>query len=279
MLMFKTRLGAAALCAAVMSSPVWAEPAEQAKPNPASEVQRNAASAATNADDPSALAMRRTLQERYPKTAFGAVTRTPMPGIWEVWMGKNVAYASEDGRYFLFGHLFDMLTQADLTAAKKEVGDAPRQARAERTIDIGKLPLNDAIKTVRGDGSRVLVVFSDPDCGYCRQLERNLGQLQNVTVYTFLYPLEELHPSARRKAQAIWCTPNRTAAWASFMLEAKLPTRPGRCADPIARTIALGQQLEVNGTPFIVFADGSTSAGALDTEAIESRLAITTRGK
>jgi hypothetical protein len=125
-------------------------------------------------------------------------------------MGRNLAYVGSDARYFLFGHLYDMREQRDLTADRLE---------AARRIDFASLPLADAITTVRGDGSRVLAVFSDPDCPYCRKLEQELAKLDNVTVHTFLYPLGELHPEARQRAIAVWCAPDRAAAWKALMLE------------------------------------------------------------
>jgi thiol:disulfide interchange protein DsbC len=106
-------------------------------------------------------------------------------------MGRNLAYVGSDARYFLFGHLYDMREQRDLTADRLE---------AARRIDFASLPLADAITTVRGDGSRVLAVFSDPDCPYCRKLEQELAKLDNVTVHTFLYPLER--NSIPRRASA-----------------------------------------------------------------------------
>ena len=137
-----------------------------------------------------------TLKERYPATAFTRVQNTPVPGLYEVVFGNNIAYAADDGRHFLFGHLFDLQTQRDLTAANAPPTTPPSAATP---VAFAALPLADAIKTVRGDGRRVLAVFSDPDCPYCHELEVQLAALDDATVYTFLLPLAALHPQATAK--------------------------------------------------------------------------------
>ena len=126
-------------------------------------------------------AMLATLTRLYPATTFKEVNTTTVPGVFEVVMGQNIAYTDRTGRYFFFGRLFDMQTQSDLTAAKAE--------QASR-LDVGALPIEDAIKTVKGSGARKLYVFSDPDCPYCQQLERNLAGINDVTIYTFMMPLD-----------------------------------------------------------------------------------------
>ena len=128
------------------------------------------------------------LQALYPSTRFGEIRPTPWPGVFEVAMGANLAYVDASGQYFLFGHLYDMKAQRDLTAERKDT-----LAR----IDFNALPLADAIKDVRGRGSRALAIFSDPDCPHCRRLEAELKSLSDVTIHTFLMPIASLHPQAR----------------------------------------------------------------------------------
>ena len=65
-------------------------------------------------------------------------------------------------------------------------------------IDVKSLPLNQAIKYVKGKGERTLYIFSDPDCPYCQRLEQNMVGVDNVTVYVFLYPLTSLHQMLKR---------------------------------------------------------------------------------
>jgi thiol:disulfide interchange protein DsbC len=147
------------------------------------------ASAQTAAPTANSIAER--LQALYPATRFGAVNPTPWPGVFEVVMGANLAYVDESGQYFLFGHLFDMKAQRDLTAERKD---------ALARIDFAALPLADAMKDVRGTGARTLAIFSDPDCPYCLKLETEIKSLTDVTIYTFLMPIASLHPgrAARR---------------------------------------------------------------------------------
>lgn len=216
------------------------------------------------AGDPDSIArIEAALKAAYPATSFRDVRPTPLPGIYEVSMGRNLAYVGSDGRYFLFGHLYDMREQRDLTADRLE---------ADRRIDFASLPLADAITTVRGNGTRMVAVFSDPDCPYCRRLEQELAKLDDVTVHTFLYPLAELHPEARQRAIAVWCAPDRTVAWRALMVNGKAPPA-GECAHPIDRNIALARKLGVEGTPALFDVRGRHLAGAAPVQRIEAFLA------
>ncbi len=219
------------------------------------------------AGDPDPVAhIEAALKAAYPATTFRDIRPTPLPGIYEVSMGRNLAYVGSDARYFLFGHLYDMREQRDLTADRLE---------AARRIDFASLPLADAITTVRGNGSRVLALFSDPDCPYCRKLEQELARLDNVTVHTFLYPLAELHPGARQRAIAVWCAPDQAAAWKELMLEGsvgKSARSAAECAHPVDRNIALARKLGVEGTPALFDVRGRHLAGAAPAQRIEAFL-------
>src|SRR3990167_3858369 len=200
---------------------------------------------AAQADD-GAESLEKRLKDLYPATRIERVQTSEIPTVYEVTMGKNSAYTDATGRYFVFGHLYDMKTQRDLTAERME---------KQQRIDFSQLPLGDAIKTVRGKGERVLAVFSDPDCPYCKRLEAELDKLDNVTLYIFPYPLEGLHPEAVDKAVAVWCAPDRTRAWADLMKTGKVPAKRD-CENPIQRNIQLAQRLGINGTPTMLSADG-----------------------
>ena len=220
-------------------------------------------SAASPGSPASETEMEARLKELYPSTRITAVRPSEVSGLYEVTMGRSVAFTDPTGRYFVFGHLFDMKEQKDLTAQR--LSDINR-------IDFAQLPLQDAIKTVRGDGSRKLAVFSDPDCPYCKGFEGELAKLDNVTVYTFLYPLESLHPEAKGKSERIWCASNRAKAWSEFMTMGKLPNGP-KCATPIERISQLAGSLGINGTPTLILQDGSLIPGAASAAEIERRLA------
>ena len=206
--------------------------------------------------------LEKRLKDLYPATQIERVQTSEISGLYEVMMGKNSAYTDATGRYFVFGHLYDMKTQRDLTAERMD---------KQQRINFAQLPLDDAIKTVHGKGERVLVVFSDPDCPFCKRLEPELDKLNNVTLYTFPYPLESLHPESPNKAVAVWCAPDRARAWADLMKTGKAPATKN-CDNPIQRNIQLAQRLGVNGTPTLFAADGRMLPGAASSERIEQWL-------
>ena len=206
------------------------------------------------------------LQALYPSTRFGEIRPTPWPGVFEVVMGANLAYVDASGQYFLFGHLYDMKAQRDLTAERKD---------ALAHIDFSALPLADAITEVRGRGSRGLAIFSDPDCPHCRRLETELKSLSDVTIHTFLMPIASLHPQARAKAIAVWCAKDRLGAWQALMTRDELALT-AECAHPVDRNVALAERLGVTGTPTLVAADGRVLPGAASAEQIEAWLSHST---
>ena len=277
---------ATTLAASLYATPIAAQPAAQpaaapktgiatatrAAPPEAAQAQAQAASAdqsearsavtptAAAPTDASALVER--LQALYPSTRFGAIHPTVWPGVFEVAMGANLAYVDATGRYFLFGHLYDMSQQRDLTAERKD---------AMARIDFGSLPLADALTEVRGNGTRTLAIFSDPDCPYCRRLEAELRGLDDVTIHTFLMPLTSLHPAAHGKAVSVWCATDRLATWQALMLRDALPPQAD-CPHPVDRNVALGEQLGINGTPTLIAGDGRVLAGAASRDQIEAWL-------
>ncbi|KWH27680.1 protein-disulfide isomerase [Burkholderia cepacia] len=239
--------------------------------------------------DPGVAALKASLHARYPSTQFREVAATPSTGIYEVVMGNKVAYTDITGRYFLFGHLFDMVTQQDLTVPLEQALQKVRFP-ADR--------LQDAFVEVHGTGQRKLAIFDDPDCPYCLTLEDDLSRLKDVTIYRFLYPLESLHPRARAHSIAIWCAEDRLATWHAWMPlalsrwmrdqgssllagSAKTPKTPApprvepklvSCANPIESNEALASSLGIAGTPALVSEDGRVMPGAASAEAIDQWL-------
>jgi thiol:disulfide interchange protein DsbC len=200
------------------------------------------------------------LRKSYAGTQFTSVSKSPLPGIFEVVMGKNVAYTDTSGRIFLFGQMMDMQTQVNLT----------QERMSELTkIDPVSLPLNQAVKTVKGDGSRILYVFADPECGYCKQLERTIAQLENATIYTFLYPV--LGARSAANAEAIWCAADRSKAWEDYMTVGGA-VAPVKCANPISKNIELGESLGITGTPTIITASGQRVPGAVPLDRLNTLL-------
>jgi thiol:disulfide interchange protein DsbC len=191
-----------------------------------------------------------------------AVTRTGYGGLYEVRSGGDIFYTDAGARYMFVGKIVDLTTLQDLTRARAD------ELAAIRFAD---LPLDLAIKTVKGNGQRVMAVFEDPNCPYCRKLHQTLGQIDNVTVYTFL--LNILSDDSAAKSKNIWCAPDRSLAWQQWMTEAKpAPGAPAACITPNEQVLALGRKLHVQGTPTIYFADGSRSGSGFDAATLEARL-------
>ena len=202
------------------------------------------------------------LKQRYPATRIDQVVPSPLPGIYEVVMGRNVAFSDAEGRYFIFGHLYDMQSQRDLTAERKE---------ALAKIDWSVLPLENSIKFVSGKGERVLAVFSDPDCPYCKKVEAELAKLDNVTIYLFPFPIQSLHPNAVAKSTVIWCAKDRAQTWRDVLAGGKLVGK-GDCENPIAANVALAERLGINGTPTLIARDGRLLPGAATADRISTWL-------
>jgi thiol:disulfide interchange protein DsbC len=207
------------------------------------------------------------LQRQYPETHFSSVSKTPVAGIYEVVMGSNVVYVGSDTRYFLFGRLVDVHKMLDLTAPKLTAA-APREAN-DLGVSFADLPLKDAIKTVRGNGARLLAVFSDPVCPYCKLLEPELAKLDNVTIHTFLVPFQ-----GNAKPLAIWCARNPAEAWSSYMLsgdESRLAPDVA-CENPLQRNLALAGRLHVRGTPTLIAHDGRIRVGTASVAELDAWL-------
>ncbi|WP_028449609.1 DsbC family protein [Chitinibacter tainanensis] len=195
-----------------------------------------------------------------------AVNSTPVKGVYEIVIGKNnIVYSDAKGQYMFVGELVDV--------TKKESLTEKRIAELSKT-DFNKLPFADAVKIVRGDGSRKMAVFTDPDCPFCKRLEQvSLNGLDNVTIYNFLMPLPGLHPDAARKSGMIWCSADQQVAWRNWFFDGKLPENGPECDNPIERNMQLGASLGISGTPALVFANGQIVSGAVPQEQIEAMLA------
>ena len=193
-----------------------------------------------------------------------SVTKTPYSGMFEIRTGGDIIYTDEKAKYLFVGRVLDAQTYQDYT--KDRVDEISK-------IKFSDLPLDAALKTVKGNGKRVVAVFEDPNCGYCKRFRHTLQELDNVTVYTFMYNI--LSDDSAVKSKNVWCAADRAKAWDDWMLNGKVPaTAPAACTtNPNERVLALGQKLRISGTPAIFFADGSRIPGAVDAKALETKLA------
>lgn len=206
--------------------------------------------------------VKKAVEAAYPKFKVESVTKTGYAGLYEVFMGGQIIYTDEKMTFLIAeGHLVDPKTKKDITGDRLE----------ELTkVDFSSLPLEQAIKVVKGNGSRKLVVFSDVDCPYCKRLEQNeLVNITDVTIYTFLYPLQQLHPDAVAKSKSIWCASNRTKAWGDWILNNQLPKSAANCEVPLEKVGELAKKLGIVSTPTLIFSDGRRMAGAQPYKEIE----------
>lgn len=192
-----------------------------------------------------------------------SVAKTPYSGLYEVRIGTDIIYTDPKVEHLFIGRIIDTKTMQDLTKARVE----------EITkIKFSDLPLESALKTVKGNGKRVIAVFEDPNCGYCKRFRQTLNEMDNVTVYTFMYNI--LSEDSVVKSKNIWCSADRAKAWDEWMLNGKQPAAaPASCTTPNDKVLDLGRKLKITGTPTIFFTDGTRIPGAIDQKGLEAKLA------
>lgn len=208
--------------------------------------------------------IRKNLAASIPQFAqIEEVTKSAMPGIYEVRLGgAQLFYTDADGNYLIQGSLLDVKARKNLTEERIEKLSA---------VDFSKLPIKDAFKIVRGNGKRQLAVFEDPNCGYCKQFERDLATVDNITVYLFLYPV--LGPDSVVKARNIWCGKDKGKIWSDWMARGVLPETKECDTAAVERNRSFGQKYNITGTPTLIFADGTRTPGAIPAAQVEKQLA------
>ena len=191
-----------------------------------------------------------------------AVTKTPYSGLYEVRFNDHVVYTDKDARYLFIGQVLNLETKEDYTQkALKKIS----------TVDFAELPKDLAIKVVKGNGERTIAVFSDPNCRYCKQFEYNLQNVDNVIVY--VYPFNILSEDSVALSKNVWCSPDPAQAWQDWMVKDKAPAQASTaCVFPNEKIRALGEKLNIRGTPTIFFTDGTRLPGAVDAEALNKKL-------
>ena len=216
-------------------------------------------------------AIRKTWNQQHPNgPAIEEITKTPIAGLYELKVAKDIIYSDEQGVYQIYpshdrveGHLIEANKKVDVTEERL----AKMMAQ-----DLPKLPYGDALVFKQGTGARRMIVFEDPNCHFCKDAEHNFAQLKNVTIYTFLIPI--LGDDSVVKARMIWCSKDHAQVWRTWMLQGVMPPRPmGSCdIDAIRRNLDLAGRHHLNYTPAIIFEDGSRFAGNADLASLNKRL-------
>ena len=189
-----------------------------------------------------------------------SVSPAPVSGLYEVLVGNDIFYTDASGKYLIQGEIIELASGKNITEQ--------RQADLNRIKWSDLTPAN-AIKNVRGNGSRQLAVFSDPNCGYCKRLEKSLQQLDNVTIYTYLIPI--LSPDSAQKSKQIWCSADPYKAYMDWMINGITPSGKGDCNTPLDKNMTFAKTYGVTGTPTLFFTDGSRFPGAVQITDIEKK--------
>lgn len=208
-------------------------------------------------------AIRKNLSERLPNMPkIDEVNKTPMGGLYEVRMGSDIMYSDAEGNFLIQGALFDVKQKRNLTEERSEKLSA---------VPFDQLPLKNAFTQVRGNGKRKLVVFADPNCGFCKRFEKDLQKLDNVTIQHVLYPI--LGEDSKTKSKNIWCAKDKAKAWNDWMLGGVTPPTATCDTASIDANVEFGKKHRITGTPTLFFADGTRVVGAVPLAQIESQLA------
>jgi len=205
------------------------------------------------ADD---AAIRRALESRLNGVKIEGIQPAPVAGLFEVRFksaeGMRIVYTDANGNYVIQGNIFDLSSGRDLTEER---------VRKLSAIKFETLPLEQAVKVQRGNGKRVLAMFSDPYCPACKQFEQTLQQIDDVTIYVFMYPV--IRPELAAQSKAVWCAPDRGTAWLDLALRGKRNDGNASCESPVDKNLELGRGLGVNSTPTLFFANGERMSGGL----------------
>ena len=195
------------------------------------------------------------LSRYYPNIQVSNIQATAMPGLYSASLDNQIIYLDENAQYMLVGSMVRLKDQKNLTK------DLMLQ---QNSVDWKQLPFKDAIKTVKGTGKSQLFIFSDPNCPYCKRLEVELDKLNDVTIYTLIYPLKSQSITVSKQ---VWCDPNQAYAWKN-LLQKNVQPKEKTCANPIERNLELGKKLGIEGTPTLIFGNGLKMVGGRSAEDI-----------
>jgi thiol:disulfide interchange protein DsbC len=199
--------------------------------------------------------IRKVLESKLGGAKIEGVERGPL-GLWEVRFrgedGVHILYTDAAATHIIVGKIYETKADKDVTEAR---------LRKLNAINFSSLPLSQAVKVQRGNGKRVLVMFSDPYCPYCKQFEQTLQQIDDITVYVFMIPI--IRPNLADHSRAVWCSADRSKAWIDLALHGKPPAGSAACENPVEKNLELGRKLGVNSTPTLYMVNGERIAGAM----------------
>jgi len=218
-----------------------------------------AATLTAQAAHASEAAIRQLFQSKLVDVTVESVSKAPMPGLYEVVANGRIFYTDEKVNFIIRGTLFDARGQGMRSVTGAREAEIAAQALSKST--------DNAIKRVRGNGKRVIYTFEDPNCGYCRQQQKEFLKLNDVTIYTFLWPI--LSPDSIEKSRAVWCAKDRAKAWDDLMSRGVAPVNEAKCDTPIEKNMELARRFGAQGTPAIYLADGRMVGGYVPAEKIE----------
>jgi thiol:disulfide interchange protein DsbC len=210
-------------------------------------------------------AIRKALEPKLGGARIEAVQPAPVKGLYEVRLrtaeGIQILYTDAEARHVIQGNIYELRSGRDLTEER---------LRKLSAIDFGTLPLEQAVKIQRGNGKRILAIFSDPYCPACKRFEAELQRVDDITIYVFMYPV--IRPDLAEHSKAVWCSADRGLAWLDLVLRGKRPAAKAACQDPVEKNLRLGRGLQVNATPTLIFANGERYSGGLAIPQLEERL-------
>lgn len=213
--------------------------------------------------------IRKVLAERIPGLPkIDEVSKSPIPGLYEVRIGTEIYYADEKGEHLITGQIIETRSRTNLTEARIDKLTA---------VEFAQLPLKDALVYKQGNGQRKVAIFGDPNCGFCKRFERDLLSVKDVTIYTFVYPI--LGADSNTRSRDIWCSKDAAKAWRAWMIDGVSPPKAMGSCDTAAldRNVEFGRKHRIQGTPAVIFEDGTRRPGALPAAEVEKLLVAASR--
>lgn len=209
--------------------------------------------------------IRRAIEPKLGGIKIDGIQPAPLPGLYEVRFrtqeGVQIWYTDPNGAYLIEGNLYDAKSTKNLTEER---------IRKLSAIDFETLPLDLAVRVQRGNGKRVMAIFADPYCPACLQFEKELAQIDDITLYVFMFPV--IRPELADQSRAVWCSADRVRAWLDLAQKHRRPVANATCRNPVDQILDLGRTLNVRATPTMYFANGERVSGVLPADRLRAML-------